>query len=228
MSIRRADARPDRSCPREERPAMTRPGVCHAPARAGRRRPATRPMSPPRFVVRPDERWPTGLTGLVWHPEADVLGYPVSWEEGYAAVRAMNRAAACGRTDWRMPNRRELRSLLWHGAKNPALPPGILSPRSFWPLLDLHHLSPPARTRLVRALEGARVFYERKDRYCLCGPCAPVPGPAGHGPGPLFRRVGPGNPVAPAAARTARPVAACPGRTPASPRAACRRRSWTG
>ncbi len=143
---------------------------CPGPGRDGDgRRPD--PMSPPRFVVRPDGTVADGLTGLVWHPEADVLGYPVSWEEGYAAVRAMNRAAACGRTDWRMPNRRELRSLLWHGAKNPALPPGHPFTKVFlgryWTSTTFAGL--PGHAWYAH-LEGARVFYERKDRYCLLWP----------------------------------------------------------
>ncbi|QLA15911.1 DUF1566 domain-containing protein [Desulfolutivibrio sulfoxidireducens] len=138
--------------------------------RDGHGRPSD-PDSLPRFTVLADGTVADGLTGLCWHPAADALGYAVSWEEGFSAVRALNRTAAHGRSDWRMPNRRELRSLLWHGAKNPALPPGhpftdVFSGR-YWTSTTFAGL--PGHAWYVH-LEGARVFYERKDRYCLLWP----------------------------------------------------------
>jgi hypothetical protein len=121
--------------------------------------------------MRPGGPVRDGLTGLVWHPSADLLGYPVSFPEALEAVRGLARKAALGRADWRLPNRRELRSLLCHGAKNPALPAGHPFTNVFlgryW--TSSTFAGAPAHAWYVH-LEGARVFYERKDRYCLVWP----------------------------------------------------------
>lgn len=124
-----------------------------------------------RFAPRADGTVADGLTGLCWLPSADATGYPVSWEEGLAVVRDMNRNAVHGRSDWRMPNRRELRSLVSHGAKNPALPANhpfanVFSGR-YWTSSSFAGM--PRHAWYVH-MEGARVFYERKDRYCLLWP----------------------------------------------------------
>jgi hypothetical protein len=138
---------------------------------AGRRRPDIRAggLAPVRAPGGRDRG--RRADRLCWLPSADAAGYPVSWEEGLAVVRDMNRDAAHGRSDWRMPNRRELRSLLSHGAKNPALPANhpftdVFSGR-YWTSSSFAGM--PRHAWYVH-LEGARVFYERKDRYCLLWP----------------------------------------------------------
>jgi len=125
----------------------------------------------PRFAADPQGPVRDAATGLMWHPSANYLGYPVSFDEAQAAVRTLNHDAALGRTDWRLPNRRELRSLLNHGAKKPALPAGHPFTDVF---LGRCWTSTTFAGLLAHAwyvhLEGARVFYERKDRYCLVWP----------------------------------------------------------
>ena len=64
------------------------------------------------------------LTGLIWSRNADPLGRPLPWEEALAAVDGLNRAAQDRATDWRMPNIRELESLVDLQADSPALPEG--------------------------------------------------------------------------------------------------------
>ncbi|MDQ7830425.1 MAG: DUF1566 domain-containing protein [Desulfovibrionaceae bacterium] len=124
-----------------------------------------------RFAVLPDGTVRDFLTGLHWHPAADALGYPVSFSEALSAVADFNAAAVHGRRDWRMPNRRELRSLVCHGAKNPALWPGHPFRNVFFGRYwtSTSFAGSPAHAWYVH-LEGGRVFYERKDRYCLLWP----------------------------------------------------------
>ena len=64
------------------------------------------------------------LTGLIWSRNADPLGRSLPWEEALAAVDGLNRAAQDRATDWRMPNIRELESLVDLQADSPALPEG--------------------------------------------------------------------------------------------------------
>ena len=64
------------------------------------------------------------LTGLIWSRNADPLGRSLPWKEALAAVDELNRAALDRATDWRMPNIRELESLVDLQADSPALPAG--------------------------------------------------------------------------------------------------------
>ncbi len=63
------------------------------------------------------------LTGLVWPKRADLFEFPMTWDEALKAVKKLNEKNFLGYSDWRLPNRRELRSLVYYQAKNPVLPP---------------------------------------------------------------------------------------------------------
>ena len=60
------------------------------------------------------------LTGLMWTKNAN-LYVGTNW---YAALTNCNECTVGGYTDWRLPNRKELASLLDLGTKSPALPDG--------------------------------------------------------------------------------------------------------
>ncbi len=64
------------------------------------------------------------LSGLIWNRNADPVGRPLTWEEALAAVDGLNREALDAATDWRMPNIRELESLMDLQADSPALSAG--------------------------------------------------------------------------------------------------------
>lgn len=68
---------------------------------------------------------PTGVydnaTGLTWHPRANLFGKAVTWTDALSAVERLNRAVDGGADDWRMPNIRELESLVDLSAHAPAL-----------------------------------------------------------------------------------------------------------
>ena len=60
-------------------------------------------------------------TGLCWAPAARA---PLSWEDALHAAAALNSADHAGRRRWRLPNIRELESLLDLTRHSPALPAG--------------------------------------------------------------------------------------------------------
>jgi hypothetical protein len=82
----------------------------------------------PRFTNNRDGTVTDFLTGLIWLKNADCVG-GLNW---FSALSASNDLAdgQCGLSDgsvpgdWRLPNVRELLSLVDYGEKNPALPSG--------------------------------------------------------------------------------------------------------
>jgi len=72
----------------------------------------------PRFVVQVDTNVVLdALTGLMWARNAN-LGGSKSWSSAIDYCEALDYG---GHTDWRLPNRRELMSLVSDGAFNPPL-----------------------------------------------------------------------------------------------------------
>lgn len=111
------------------------------------------------------------LTGLVWSRDANPPGFPLTWPEALEAVARFNADGYAGCADWRLPNRRELRSLMSLAAKNPALPAGQPFVKVFlgWYWSSTSAAMDPAYAWYVH-LEGARMFYGRKDQYYLVWP----------------------------------------------------------
>ena len=111
------------------------------------------------------------LTGLVWPRNANLGEFPMTWAESLDFVARMNQEQALGAGDWRLPNRRELRSLISYQAKKPALPEGhpfrdvVLN----WYWTSTSAAINPAYAWYVH-MEGARMFYGRKDQYYLTWP----------------------------------------------------------
>lgn len=62
------------------------------------------------------------LTGLIWTRDAGPGELPMTWREAFDFVAGLNREKWHGFADWRLPNRRELRSLVSHQTRRPALP----------------------------------------------------------------------------------------------------------
>ncbi len=61
------------------------------------------------------------LTGLLWTKQGSLSEFPLSWSEVLDFVKKMNTAGTYGYSDWRLPNRRELFSLINHSNINPSL-----------------------------------------------------------------------------------------------------------
>jgi hypothetical protein len=72
-----------------------------------------------RFADNGDGTVTDRLTGLMWTKNADKGNGPIEWEE--ALLRSKNCADGAHK-DWRLPNRKELESLLDLGQFQPALP----------------------------------------------------------------------------------------------------------
>jgi hypothetical protein len=86
----------------------------------------------PRFTDNGDGTVKDNLTGLIWLKNAICLG-DLPWIDGLSAASALSAATApeaCSLTDgsvagdWRLPNVKELQSLIDFGHLLPALPPG--------------------------------------------------------------------------------------------------------
>lgn len=61
-------------------------------------------------------------TGLMWSRNAAIEEFPMTWKEAFDFTGSLNSRRFAGHADWRLPNRRELFSLVSHSRINPALP----------------------------------------------------------------------------------------------------------
>jgi len=124
-----------------------------------------------RFQLHGPDLVQDTATGLFWLRSANPLGSPVSWADALAAVAELNRARFLGRDDWRMPNRVELRSLIDHAERQPALPAGHPFRDVFlgWCWTSTTKAGQSAYAWNVH-LEGGRMFYSRKDEFRLLWP----------------------------------------------------------
>ncbi|MBK8482181.1 MAG: DUF1566 domain-containing protein [Proteobacteria bacterium] len=111
---------------------------CDATGQDGERR-VGRSWPVPRFLDRGDGTVSDALTALTWLQDANCIAtrYPgfdsdgtadgqVGWERGLNFVRGLNDGTypdcAAGHSDWRLPNRTELQSLVDLSRAQPALP----------------------------------------------------------------------------------------------------------
>ena len=128
------------------------------------------PWPQPRFALHHDEVT-DNLTGLNWCRDANLAEFPLTWQEALDFVASMNREQRFGQRDWRMPNRRELRSLLSLQNKLPALP----DPHPFinvfngWYWTSTTAAISPVHAWYV-AFDGARMFYGGKDQSFMLWP----------------------------------------------------------
>jgi hypothetical protein len=111
-----------RTC--EERSADNGKSVC----RQGQRRHRCKPVSidlsasgnQKRFLSRAN-RIHDRRTGLIWLKTADFHRGAVTWPEALERMRDLNAEQPTGRSDWRLPNIRELESLVDVSRHHPAL-----------------------------------------------------------------------------------------------------------
>jgi hypothetical protein len=111
------------------------------------------------------------LTGLVWTRDANPAEFPLDWNEALAAVQRWNARRLAGHRDWRLPNRRELRSLISHQTRRPALPAGHPFANVFagWYWSSTTAAISPAHAWYVD-MDGGRMFYGGKDQSFLVWP----------------------------------------------------------
>jgi len=96
------------------------------------------PWPSPRFTDNGDLTVTDNLTGLMWTKDANFMvtrdpGFDVdgalgngavTWQHALDYIDKLNAEAYQGNTDWRLPNRKELLSLIDRGRYVPALPAG--------------------------------------------------------------------------------------------------------
>ena len=88
----------------------------------------------PRFTINGDGTVTDNMTGLIWLQNADCPGGTVDWATGLDFANTLydgstgHAGGDCGLSDgsvagdWRMPNRREMLSLLHYGQPTPGIP----------------------------------------------------------------------------------------------------------
>ncbi|NOY64523.1 MAG: DUF1566 domain-containing protein [Nitrospirae bacterium] len=111
------------------------------------------------------------LTGLVWTRNANLAEFPLLWQEALDFIKDMNRKGLFGFSDWRLPNRRELRSLISHQTRRPALPEGhpFVNVFNGWYWTSTSAAINPAYAWYIN-MDGARMFYGGKRQFFLLWP----------------------------------------------------------
>lgn len=111
------------------------------------------------------------LTGLTWTRNANLTEFPLTWQESLDFIADMNRRGEFGHADWRLPNRRELRSLVSYQTLRPALPEKhpFVNVVLNWYWTSTTAAINPAYAWYVH-MDGARMFYGGKSQYCLVWP----------------------------------------------------------
>ncbi|HUU99761.1 MAG TPA: DUF1566 domain-containing protein [Bacteroidales bacterium] len=111
------------------------------------------------------------LTELIWTRNANLAEFPLTWQESLDYISHMNHGKAFGYSDWRLPNRKELRSLMSYQTKKPALPEGHSFSNVFlgWYWTSTSAAINPAYAWYIH-MEGARMFYGGKKQFFLLWP----------------------------------------------------------
>ncbi len=124
------------------------------------------PRFAPRGVLVEDR-----LTSFGWSRNANPAEYPLTWQEALDFVADRNREGWLDHSDLRLPNRRELRSLLSFQSCRPALPQGhpfdAVFPSWYWTSTSV--VSAPNHAWYVN-LDAARTFFGGKDQSFLLWP----------------------------------------------------------
>ena len=98
-------------------------------------------------------------TGLMWTKNASLFDFPMSWNEALDTIRELNHSDLYGHRDWKLPNRKELFSLISHETINPSIPVG----HPFTNIFTGYYWTSSSCARLPNQawyihLGGARVF----------------------------------------------------------------------
>jgi hypothetical protein len=125
---------------------------------------------PNRFSVDDEVVFDNG-TGLMWTKSAAISEFPLTWSEAFALIETLNRSEIYGYSDWKLPNRKELFSLMSHETVNPSLPPS----HPFTNVFDGYYWTSTTCARLPNQawyihLGGARVFKGMKKNSYMVWP----------------------------------------------------------
>lgn len=111
------------------------------------------------------------LTMLVWTRNALPAKWPLTWAEAFGFIDQINSEHYGGCSDWRLPNRRELRSLISHQARRPTLAEDHPFDDVFcgWYWSSTTATISPAHAWNVD-MDGGRMFYGGKDQSYMVWP----------------------------------------------------------
>ncbi|HBG07820.1 MAG: hypothetical protein A2075_22915 [Geobacteraceae bacterium GWC2_58_44] len=157
----------------------------------------------PRFSDNGDQTMVDHLTGLVWSkdpnaagPAACVSGSRKPWQETLDYINCLNRNSYLGYNDWRLPNRKELLSLVNRGEPSPA---GWLTSQGFTNVQPYEYRSSstylltPANAWYVNMYDGylnanSKIYYQYfwPVRGGESGAATPVNGVCGSANGATF------------------------------------------
>lgn len=120
---------------------------CHHSGQDGALKQAHLREGSDRFYLL-DDIFQDKLTGLVWHINADLAEFPLTWKEAFEFIQEINDSRLSGVHSWRLPARKELFSLVSHQFINPSLPKGH-------PFYNVFHGYYWTRTESARLLNQA-------------------------------------------------------------------------
>ena len=111
------------------------------------------------------------LSGLMWPRNAGLMQWPSTWDEAKERSAELNTEGWDGYSDWRLPTRSELFTLVSHARINPALPAGHLFenvfPGYYWTSTNCSRF--PRQAWYVH-LGGGRIFRGMKHGSYLVWP----------------------------------------------------------
>ena len=114
------------------------------------------------------------LTGHIWTLNANPAEYPLSWQEAHDFIVDMNENGYSGFSNWHLPDRKTLFSLISHQHVNPSLPKGHLFesvfPGYYWTADTCARL--PDQAWYIH-LGGGRIFRGMKHGAYLTWPVIP-------------------------------------------------------
>lgn len=121
------------------------------------------------------------LTGLVWPQNANLAEFPMTWQEAFEYIQEMNNSKRCGRSDWKLPARSELFSIISHQHINPSLP----QKHPFKNIFDGYYWTSTICARLPNQawyihMGGARVYRGMKHGSYMVWPVAGSKSGMGH------------------------------------------------
>jgi hypothetical protein len=110
-------------------------------------------------------------TGLMWVQNASFFSFPMTWKEAFSSVKSLNESGFCGYHDWKIPNRKELFSLICHDRVNPAIP----EDHPFEEIFNSYYWTSSTCKRLPDLawyihMGGARVSKGMKSNSCMVWP----------------------------------------------------------